>query len=92
MRISTPSFCLHRQPCPLPSQVLPSSPIILNDGQDFDLPPALRLSPQQLEFIDLDEETNDTFGRQQHQPPETPKGWDNLFLPKPGAIKYPSRP
>lgn len=74
MRIFTPFF--HSASHAL-VQDFPSSPVLLNDAQDFDLPPALRLSPQQLEFIDPDPEPSDAFVRR-HQP-DTPRRPENPF-------------
>ncbi|WP_303673198.1 hypothetical protein [Vampirovibrio chlorellavorus] len=90
MRVFAPSFHLQPQTRALHGQDMQSPPIILNDTQDFDLPPILRLSPQQLEFIDLDQEASDTFVRHPHQQPETPRQQDNPFSAQTRRYKMPN--
>ncbi len=86
MRISTPIF----HPVPhAPVRDFPSLPVLLNDALDFDLPPSLRLPPQQLEFIDPEQEANDTFVRGQHSQPVTPRLFDNSFSADAGGQKMP---
>lgn len=89
MRVSAPLFQPTSQSSFWQLNDLQSRPVLLNEREDFDLPPALRLSPQQLEFIDLDQDAGDTFVRPRQQP-ETPRQQDNPFSLRAQHYKMPN--